>query len=309
MNVWSVFQDMVRVIVNWIDQVRILISGMLNEDTDRILKWAGFLIGLLIAVILVLGIITLLLRVRRAGIKRKLYRLARNGKKITPQKFLGIVNRGRWRRKSIPKECDFEGAYVLYNQTGSSYYYIGSGKRVIQRICDHFVGLGNWDVYKDYKRGDSFTIQIFPLKGSNYNSPKALRRHIASTYNSNKIRQLADDEDAVTPQQFFEMKNLNSGRYGQKYDFEGVYLICNHTKGDKYYVGQSVHVIVRVNQHFTGRGNGDVYEDYKNGDRFTITMIKLRNSNCRSLNELERESIRTYDAYNRGYNKTRGNAG
>ena len=63
----------------------------------------------------------------------------------------------------------------------------------------------------------------------------------------------------------------------------------------------------RVNTHFTGRGNGDVYADYKYGDVFTIKMIALDRSGFSTLNELERYTISYYDAYHKGYNKTRGN--
>lgn len=76
-----------------------------------------------------------------------------------------------------------------------------------------------------------------------------------------------------------------------------------------YYVGQGKKVFQRVNNHFTGHGNGDVYADYKYGDKFTIKMIALENSGFTTLNELERNTIAPYDAYAKGYNKTRGNRG
>ena len=71
-------------------------------------------------------------------------------------------------------------------------------------------------------------------------------------------------------------------------------------------MGQGKAVLDRVNHHFSGRGNGDVYADYKYGDFFTIKMIKLENSGFYTLNELERNTIAYYDAYNKGYNRTRG---
>ena len=76
-----------------------------------------------------------------------------------------------------------------------------------------------------------------------------------------------------------------------------------------YYVGQGKKVFQRVNNHFTGHGNGDVYADYKYGDDFTIKMIALETSGFKTLNELERNTIMTYNAYSRGYNKTKGNKG
>ena len=91
-------------------------------------------------------------------------------------------------------------------------------------------------------------------------------------------------------------------------NFAGVYIIFNKTK-NMFYVGQSKNVFSRVNNHFTGYGNGDVYADFKAGDEFTIKMVSLEGSGCSSLNELERNYIGIYKAYSKGYNKTRGNRG
>lgn len=117
-----------------------------------------------------------------------------------------------------------------------------------------------------------------------------------------KIRRLAKNALEVTPKEFFNI------RKSAKREFEGVYIIYNHTK-NMYYVGQSQRVFQRVNNHFTGHGNGDVYADYKYEDDFTIRMIALKHSGFKTLNELERNTIKTYDAYSNGYNKTRGNKG
>lgn len=128
-----------------------------------------------------------------------------------------------------------------------------------------------------------------------------------------KIRKLSDNALEVTPKEFFNIRNSSNGGRGKKhistkYDFAGVYILYNHTK-NMYYVGQGKKVFQRVNNHFTGHGNGDVYADYKYGDKFTIKMIALKNSGFKTLNELERNTIKTYDAYSKGYNKTRGNKG
>lgn len=129
----------------------------------------------------------------------------------------------------------------------------------------------------------------------------------------NKVTKLADNALEVTPQEFFRIRNSSNGGRGKKhistqYDFAGVYILYNHTK-NMYYVGQGKKVFQRVNNHFTGHGNGDVYADYKYGDDFTIKMIALENSGFSTLNELERNTIATYDAYSKGYNKTQGNRG
>ncbi len=128
-----------------------------------------------------------------------------------------------------------------------------------------------------------------------------------------KIKKLANSALEVTPKEFFKIRNASNGGRGKKHistrrDFAGVYILYNHTK-NMYYVGQGKKVFQRVNSHFTGHGNGDVYADYKYGDKFTIKMIALENSGFTTLNKLERNTIATYNAYSKGYNKTRGNKG
>ncbi len=126
-----------------------------------------------------------------------------------------------------------------------------------------------------------------------------------------QIEGLANNSLELTPQEFFEMRTASFGgrgkpRYANQFNFPGIYILYNHSKG-MYYVGQGKKVLDRVNNHFMGRGNGDIYADYKYGDEFTIKMIALSGSGFGNLNELESSTIETFDAYNQGYNKTRGN--
>lgn len=125
------------------------------------------------------------------------------------------------------------------------------------------------------------------------------------------IQDLANNKLELTPQEFFTLRNQSFGgrghpSYALTLNFEGVYILYNQTK-NMYYVGQGKKVLNRVNAHFTGKGNGDVYADYKYGDSFTIKMLSLENSGYSNLNDLERDTIMTYDAFASGYNKTRGN--
>ena len=110
-----------------------------------------------------------------------------------------------------------------------------------------------------------------------------------------------------TPNEFFALRR---GALACKISPEmaGVYVLYNQSK-NKYYVGQGQQLLNRVNMHLTGSGNGRVYADYRNGDRFTIQMIPLQGSGFSSLNELERVAISRYEAYGKGYNRTRGNKG
>ena len=125
---------------------------------------------------------------------------------------------------------------------------------------------------------------------------------------SSQVQNLANNAIEMTPEQFMRMRNTRMGRgkYALTMNYPGVYILHNKTK-NLYYVGQGKQVLNRVNAHFTGHGNGDVYADYKYGDQFTIRTIKLQGSGFSNLNDLERYCIRTYNAYSRGYNRTRGN--
>lgn len=118
-----------------------------------------------------------------------------------------------------------------------------------------------------------------------------------------KVRNLVNGAIVMTPEEFMRVRNASASL-----DCPGVYLLYNESK-DKYYVGQSKRVLTRINQHFTGHGNGDLYADYKYQDRFIIRIIRFEGSGFHSLNELEKSAINTYHAYSRGYNKTRGNRG
>lgn len=116
-----------------------------------------------------------------------------------------------------------------------------------------------------------------------------------------RVKKLAHGAIEITPNEFFSLRKNSQ-------TFPGVYLLYNHTK-KMYYIGQSKSVYSRVNNHFTGHGNGDVYADYKYGDDFSIRLIALKGSGFKTLNELERNAIAVYKAYDKGYNKTRENKG
>ncbi len=126
-----------------------------------------------------------------------------------------------------------------------------------------------------------------------------------------QIDDLANNVSEMTPEEFMKMRNTSFGGRGRPShastrNFAGVYILYNKSK-NMHYVGQGKQVLNRVNAHFTGKGNGDVYADYKYGDTFSIKMIALENSGFNSLNELERNTIARYNAFSNGYNKTRGN--
>lgn len=133
---------------------------------------------------------------------------------------------------------------------------------------------------------------------------------IPTYFKRRKIRQLMGNTIEMSPSEFLKIRKAKSynsrSSITKVYEASGVYVLYNKTK-NKYYVGQGKQVMNRVNAHFTGHGNGDVYADWKYGDEFTIRIIRLEDSGYSSLNALERDTIASYSAYYKGYNKTRGN--
>ena len=125
-----------------------------------------------------------------------------------------------------------------------------------------------------------------------------------------KKRQLLEKQNAdlvskgLTLEQFFDLRNLQAKNGGG--DSVGVYIIFNESKR-MYYVGQAKRLFFRVNQHFTGHGNGDVYADYKYGDRFFVQLIPITSSGYSDIDALERDMIAKYRADSEGYNRTSGN--
>ena len=120
-----------------------------------------------------------------------------------------------------------------------------------------------------------------------------------------KMHRIVEGSELLSPGSFLEIRNSYKGHL-QDFDFMGCYVIYNKTK-NLYYVGQAKHVPNRVNAHFTGKGNGDVYADYKYGDEFEIHLIDVMTTEYRRLDDLERDLIKAYGAYENGYNKTHGN--
>lgn len=147
------------------------------------------------------------------------------------------------------------------------------------------------------------TIIIIGLCGAIFVIAVGVHRLRKEKALSRAIYDLVGQTGGVTPQDFLGHKAafLKDG------DFTGVYVVHNVTK-DLYYVGQSLRVVSRLSQHFSGHGNGDVYADFKYGDAFLINVIPLSGSGYNSLDALERDAIAAYHAFDCGYNRTRGNS-
>lgn len=138
---------------------------------------------------------------------------------------------------------------------------------------------------------------------------------LISVLNALRIKQINEElkeflfsTRELTPVEFNDLRTQKKGNtyISKAYNIPGVYILENHSD-NMFYVGQGKKVLDRVHSHFSGRGNGDVYADFKYGAKFTIKIIPLQQTNYTNLNDLEREYIRLLGAYTYGYNKNRGN--
>lgn len=81
----------------------------------------------------------------------------------------------------------------------------------------------------------------------------------------------------------------------QQGEVTGIFIVHNATK-NQYYVGQSAKSIDRAALQFLGRGNCDVYADFKYGDAFNVRIVPLSTSGYENLNELKRTAIKALGA-------------
>lgn len=95
-----------------------------------------------------------------------------------------------------------------------------------------------------------------------------------------------DPQIAASAEEFMSQRKALT----QQGEITGIFIVHNASK-DLYYVGQSTKAIDRAVIQFLGRGNCDVYADYKYGDSFSVRIIPLLGSGYESLNEFKRAAI------------------
>lgn len=73
-------------------------------------------------------------------------------------------------------------------------------------------------------------------------------------------------------------------KYMKELDFKGLYYIKNQTQ-KKHYVGYGDKVFRKVDRHFRGYGNQDIYKDFKRKNKFTVSFGSLENSGYDNLED------------------------
>lgn len=100
-----------------------------------------------------------------------------------------------------------------------------------------------------------------------------------------------DPQFTVSAEEFMSQRKAQI----QQGEVAGVFIIHNVTK-DLYYVGQSAKAIDRTALQFLGRGNCDVYADFRYGDSIDVHIVPLSGSCFESLTELKRSVIQALEA-------------
>jgi len=133
--------------------------------------------------------------------------------------------------------------------------------------------------------------------------------------NRKLIRKMASHKP-ITSEEYLEQWIIEEHRdpktcSGYRYcDRPGCYVVEIYSgrlaytlgKRSEAYVGQSLHVNHRVHSHLSGKGNGDVYADARDGCVITIRFYLVGK---KRLNSLEKKLIARYHAIE-SYNRTIG---
>ena len=118
-----------------------------------------------------------------------------------------------------------------------------------------------------------------------------------------KLRNKIESGKFIGSNEFYNHWIIERGKVGYKYmDTPGCYIILifdkpvrrnNFHRYKEVYIGQSIHVMERVRQHFTGHGNGDVYADIKYGKSVYVRIVPCKKN---GLNKMEKNLIRAFHA-------------
>lgn len=96
-----------------------------------------------------------------------------------------------------------------------------------------------------------------------------------------------DDFLALYDQRIYDIRSKQEDiKYMKSLDFKGVYCIKNNSK-QKYYIGMGDKVFRKVERHFKGYGNQDIFSGYNKKNQFSVMFFRFEGSGYDSLTEYE----------------------
>lgn len=188
----------------------------------------------------------------------------------------------------------------------------------------------NWFFYVSKNKAEAHKLLNAANKKRNdatiarVNEKNAANKKQVDDFNAKKAQQIAFNENLIksleyklfhqntapTSDEWLDLRKTLTNYHNQYDNVKGIYIIHNTTK-NKHYVGQSKNIGKRIfRQHFNAIEN-DVKniifaKDWYNNDDFKFKVIIYGDKET-NLDNLEKEYIFKYDAFNNGYNKTGGN--
>ena len=81
----------------------------------------------------------------------------------------------------IVKNIDFQGAYILYNQTLNK-HYIGVSSRVYRKVERIFHGYEKEQPYKEWCRENKFRVRLIRLDDTEFNTVNELYQHLKKVH-------------------------------------------------------------------------------------------------------------------------------
>mgnify|MGYP001943027244 CR=1 FL=1 len=130
-------------------------------------------------------------------------------------------------------------------------------------------------------------------------------KYLSNWYNEDQQESWKQEAFNYEGEEFFDLRQDLNKEW--RNDVCGIYIIYNKTK-HKYYVGQSIDIYKRVlRQHFWNEYalTKWFHKDWYNGDEFYWRYIECPKDD---LNQNEKYYISIHNAYENGYNKTKGNS-
>lgn len=157
-------------------------------------------------------------------------------------------------------------------------------------------------------KGDDYVYDPIRLPPHYVRLKKAsFERYENRTITRKQLDTLRNELKKYAPQELIHLRNKNIRESKRIEEFAGIYIIFNSVT-NSYYVGQAENVFNRAYKHFIAdNGNPEIYQDYRLGDEFSISLIPLHKTSFSDLNELEGYGIEAYDSFKTGYNNVQGN--
>lgn len=120
-----------------------------------------------------------------------------------------------------------------------------------------------------------------------------------------EIRRLVRNANILTIDEVRALHKRHVGRktYNQRFNHKGFFVLYNETK-KKYFIGADSHVFDGILWQVNGKGYVSVYDDVKNGDKWSIAVVHIDKTTHEELYTLWMTAIDTFksDRRRRGYN-------